>query len=190
MEEAGSMHSSSLNCQLLAVSDMCYMRRWMLAKASSSLFIMVPYSQGREHPSDAKQEKEWGAVTGRRPENAVLICSGREEGRDVCAYYHVQLMFRKKRTIRALRVSEVASWWPAVLPSHNPCSLASCVSLSTLSITDFFPWALPTEITAMRQAAKEPEIEKAWIQTRPIFEGGSVMMPLTDELFYIFSGGR
>lgn len=42
----------------------------MLARASSSLFRMVPYSQGRVHPSDSKQEKEWAAVIGRRPENA------------------------------------------------------------------------------------------------------------------------
>lgn len=89
----------------------------MLAKASSSLSIMVPYSQGREQPSGSEQEKEWGAVTGRGPENAVqlfalLMCGGREEGRDLCSYYHVQLMFRKKltRSLRVLRVFEVAAW--------------------------------------------------------------------------------
>lgn len=73
----------------------------MLARASSSLFRMLPYSQGRVHPSDSKQEKEWAAVIGRRLENAtqpfaVLMRGGREEGRDLCAYNHVQLRFRKK----------------------------------------------------------------------------------------------
>lgn len=75
----------------------------MLAKASSSLSIMVPYSQGREQPSGSKEEKEWGAVIGRGPENAtqlfaLLMRGGREEGRGLCAYYHVQLMFWKKLT--------------------------------------------------------------------------------------------
>lgn len=45
---------------------------------------MVPYSQGREQPSGSKEEKEWGAVIGRGPENAtqlfaLLMRGGREE---------------------------------------------------------------------------------------------------------------
>lgn len=43
------------------------------------------------------------------------------------------------------------------------------------------PRALPTEITTKGQAAKEPETEKAWSALiRPIFEGKTVMVPLTD----------